>query len=137
MARPLAPVGPPPAPTVPDEIPSTTAPPLISSIPPSPPPATSLGGTLGATPIAPAGPRKETARIGMAPDTPMKSTVKLTPIQPPPLGPAVGGIRTTPPPEVANPLSPGLVESVPTQLCWALVGISALILLIQLWTYFS
>jgi hypothetical protein len=65
----------------------------------------------------------------------MKATVRLSPIQPPNVAPA-GIIRTTPN-LVANRSPQALVESVPTQLCWGLLGLSALTLLIQLWTYFS
>ena len=82
-------------------------------------------------PTAPV-PRKETARIG---DSPMKATVKLSAIQPTPV-PTVGVVRTARLP-VATPPPVGLVESVPAAFCWALVGVSALTLLIQLWTYFS
>ena len=65
----------------------------------------------------------------------MKATVKLG-VQPASV-PSAPVIRTTPPSAVANPPPQVLVEAVPTQLCWALLGISALTLLIQLWTYFS
>jgi hypothetical protein len=80
------------------------------------------------------GPRKETARIGPTPDSPMKATVRLGNVQPASV-PSAGVIRTAPP-LVASPPPAGLVESVPLQLCWALLGLSALALLIQLWTYF-
>ena len=65
----------------------------------------------------------------------MKATVKLGTIQPTPV-PPVGVVRTAPV-AVATPPPVGLVESVPAAFCWALVGVSALTLLIQLWTYFS
>lgn len=65
----------------------------------------------------------------------MKATVKLS-AQPASV-PSAAAIRTAPPAAVAHPAPQGLVESVPTQLCWALLGVSALTLIIQLWTYFS
>lgn len=65
----------------------------------------------------------------------MKATSRLG-IAQPVYTPPAGAIRTSPP-AVANPPGPGLVESVPMQLYWALLGLSALTLLIQLWTYFS
>jgi hypothetical protein len=65
----------------------------------------------------------------------MKATVKLGTVQPAGV-PSAPFIRSAPP-AVANPRPQGLVETVPTQLCWVLLGISALILLIQLWTYFA
>ena len=40
-------------------------------------------------------------------------------------------------PSVANSPSQRLVQSVPVLFCWALLGISALSFLIQLWIYFS
>jgi hypothetical protein len=85
----------------------------------------------------PGAPRKETARIGATPAAPMKSTVKPNRIPSPSLLPSGGAIRTAPSPEVAKPLAPRLVESLSPRLCWVLLGLSALILLIQLWTYFS
>jgi hypothetical protein len=65
----------------------------------------------------------------------MKATVKLSSVQPAgvPSAPVIRSAR----PAVAVPPPQGLVETVPTQLCWVLLGISALILLIQLWTYFA
>ncbi|HEY1582026.1 MAG TPA: hypothetical protein VGF73_02880 [Chthoniobacterales bacterium] len=94
------------------------------------------GLSLGA-PTPAVGPRKETARIGALPDSPMKATVKLSPLQPTSTPPA-GVIRTAPAaPVVANQPATGLVESVPLTFCWALLGISAVTFLIQLWTYFS
>jgi hypothetical protein len=82
--------------------------------------------------MAQIGPRKDTARIA---DSPMKATVKLSSLQPASV-PSAPVIRTAPP-AVANPPPQGLAETVPTRLCWALLGISALTLLIQLWTYFA
>ncbi len=66
----------------------------------------------------------------------MKATVRLGSIAPSTI-PAAGISRPVAPLPVAVPAPAGLVESVPTSLCWALLGISALTLLIQLWTYFS
>jgi hypothetical protein len=65
----------------------------------------------------------------------MKAAVKLSNVQPASV-PLASAIRTAPP-VVANPPPKGLGQSVPAQLCWALLGISALTLLIQLWNYFS
>jgi hypothetical protein len=65
----------------------------------------------------------------------MKAAVTLSNVQAASL-PLASAIRTAPR-VVANPPSKGLGESVPAQLCWALIGISALSLLMQLWNYFS
>jgi len=40
-------------------------------------------------------------------------------------------------PEVANSPAKGLGVLAPAQLCWALLGISVLTLLMQLWNYLS
>ncbi len=65
----------------------------------------------------------------------MKATVKLGTTQPL-SAPPVGTIRQMP--VKVAPVPPvALVESVPATFCWALLGVSALILLTQLWTYFS
>jgi hypothetical protein len=53
-------------------------------------------------------------------------TVTATPVTPPP--PAV---KVAP----AEPAS--VISSIPTGLCWALVLISAAILIIEIWTYIS
>jgi hypothetical protein len=65
----------------------------------------------------------------------MKATVRLSPIPPARISPA-GIVRPSPVP-VASPRPAGLVEGIPTAFCWALLGVSGLTLLIQLWTYFS
>jgi hypothetical protein len=152
----------PPARTVEADTPTTDLrPPSPAPVrPPSPlarPPASPSSGGLRApvppAPVAPAPPkpvfppisspvanrdvtqtgfRKETARVT---DSPMKATVKLGSVQP--AGGAPGPILRTGLPAVANPPPRGLIESVPTQLCWALLAVSAFTLLIQLWTYFS
>ena len=125
------PVPPPPAAKapVPPPPPAPLAP--VAPAPPKPafPPANTPFENRG---VAQAGPRKETARIA---DSPMKATVKLGSAQP--FGTPSAPVIRSATPTVANPLPQRLVETVPTQLCWVLVGISALILLIQLWTYFA
>jgi hypothetical protein len=121
---PVRPSAPSPVPPAAGAPPSPLAPGLPSAISP------------GENRSASTSPRKETARIGPTPDTPMKATVKLSGPAPSSAPPA-GVIRTAPPPAVATTPPAGLVESVPMPLCWALVGISALTLLLQLWTYFS
>ena len=152
MARPPAPTRPPNAPpppaglkaplpqlpggAIPPPPPTTFKPPAPpSALPPAPPkpglPQMKARPDNGG---AQAGPREETTRIGFTPDLPMKATVKLSGVQPA-RAPTASVIRTAP--AVASPPSPRLVESVPTQLCWAMVGTSALALLIQFWIYLS
>lgn len=110
------------------------APPLVAPATPQrlgiPPPALDTADRASA-----AGPRKETARVAVTQDSPMKATVRLSNIQPSSAPPG-GGMRAAPL-SVASPPPAALVESVPATFCWALLGVSALTLLIQLWTYFS
>ena len=91
-------------------------------------------------PVAPAptspGPKKETARISMMPEPrPAPPTVKMSKTQPLITAPDPG--RETAPILIEPPDSTEVMESIPISLCWALVGVSALLFIIQLWTYFS
>ena len=125
MARPPAALAPPGAtPPSPPVAPATPQRPGI----PSPAPDVADHGSA-------AGPRKETARVASTPDSPMKATVRLSNVQPSSAPP--GGVMRAPPLPVASLPPAALVEPVPATFCWALLGVSALTLLIQLWTYFS
>lgn len=84
-----------------------------------------------------AGPKKETARIAILPTAASgrPPTVNMTKTQP---------LRVTPPtsapslPVAINTASePAAADSIPRTLCWAVLGISILTLLIQIWNYFS
>jgi hypothetical protein len=65
----------------------------------------------------------------------MKAALKPGSVQPSsvPLAPI---FRATSP-AVANSPAKGLSALTPAQLCWALLGISVLTLLLQIWNYFS
>ena len=77
------------------------------------------------------GPKKETARIARVPDLPSKPlpTVQMKKTQPlvamPHTAPKRASIAVAPAEKSAKPL------------CWVLLGISAIILIIQIWTYLS
>jgi hypothetical protein len=86
--------------------------PLSASVRPSPAPATS-------------GPKKETVRIPLTPE-PLRSSQKKTQ----PLIPMPTVVSQDPPIAVAP------VEKRSMLLYWMLLGISALTLIIQIWTYF-
>ena len=124
-----APVPPPPPPGLESSAPTPAA--SVAATPPKPvfpsvnPPLENHG-------TAQTRPRKRTVRIA---ESPMKATVKLGSVQPVSV-PASPFVRHAPP-GVANPSPPRFLETIPTQLCWVVLGISALILLIQLWTYFA
>jgi len=148
MARPPAPVRPPghlstnPPPPPPGSKPAPSAQPA-AALPTAPPLTTPrLSLPPSAVPLKPTAPpdpadgnrgrhidpRKEPSRLGEMLHPPIKATVRLTPIQPP---------SAPPPPAVAKQPAPGLLESVPMPFCWALLGVSAVTLLTQLWIYFS
>jgi hypothetical protein len=88
-------------------------------------------------PVAPvlgalsSGPKNETARIARMPDLPSKPlpTVQMKKTQPlvamPHAAPQSASIAIAPAEKSATPL------------CWVLLGISAIILIIQIWTYLS
>lgn len=138
------PVRPPPSPT------SAPLPP-----PRKPPPPPTIGGNLLSEPIPPssptaaeiypgavspdgAGPKKETARISLMPAAiPARAdAVNMKKTQPLMTGPP----RSIPPPALPVIVHPAEVDA-PTNpislaLCWALLGVSALTFLIQIWNYF-
>ena len=112
--------------------PSQSAPGNISSgnfLPPPKPPAVSrpLSASVPAPPVSSAsGPKKETVRIPLTPD-PLRSSHKKTQ----PLIAMPNVVSQNPPIAVAP------VEKSSMRLYWVLLAMSALILIIQIWTYFS
>jgi hypothetical protein len=95
--------------------------------PPKPPAATRLSDSVRPPSIPPSlGPKKETVRIPLTP-APLGSAQKKT--QPLMAMPDV--IPQNPPIAVAP------VEKSPMLMYWMLLAMSALILIIQIWTYFS
>jgi len=123
-----------------------SVPPPLGPIPPSPSPVALPPGAPGSSKPAlspinrplenrdliQAGPRQETARVA---DSPLKAAVKPGNVHPGsvPLAPIIRAAS----PVVANSPAKGLGAIAPAQLCWALLGISVLTLLMQLWNYFS
>ena len=89
------------------------------------------------SPVTPApsslssGPKKETARLPLMPDPPSKRppTVQMKKTQPlmamPLAAPQSAAIAVAPAEKSASPL------------CWVLLGVSVVILIIQIWTYLS
>ena len=112
--------------------PPQTAPEDISStnfFPPSKPPAAvrPLSGSVSPPPAAPpAGPKRETVRIPLMPE-PLRSAQKKT-------QPLIAMPNVIP---QNAPIAVAPVEKTSMLLYWMLLGISALILIIQIWTYFS
>jgi hypothetical protein len=84
--------------------------------------------------------KKETARIGILPNQPSAPILQMKKTQ------SLSRIPETIPPSVplrmASAPEPDVVEQpaardIPMAFCWALLSLSAVILLIQIWTYFS
>jgi hypothetical protein len=107
----------PPSPASPPN-PPTVSMPVLSPVTPAP---SSLSS----------GPKKETARLPLMPDPPSKRppTVQMKKTQPliamPLTAPQSAAIAVAPAEKSASPLS------------WVLLGVSAVILIIQIWTYLS
>ncbi|HEY2139123.1 MAG TPA: hypothetical protein VGH00_03525 [Chthoniobacterales bacterium] len=80
------------------------------------------------------GPKKETARISVLPrPTPLAApAINMTKTQPLLVHP-VGTTPVAPVVITSKPVAP--VDAIPRSLAWGLVGISALIFLIQIWNY--
>lgn len=152
VAPPRRMVPPPPMPVSPAKLPVT--PPLPSRIAQAPlrpapaPPVVATSPARSGSAAQPkkeasridtiAVPKKETSRINLVSDQPAKS-VRMSKTQPlvtviaTPVTPPLVPVRVAP--VVAEP--PSIISSIPTGLCWALVLISAAILIIEIWTYIS
>jgi len=79
----------------------------------------------------PAGPKKETARIAvMLERGPATPTVRMSKTQPRITAPAAS-VKVAP----RGPSAP--LDSIPIPLCWALLGVSTVVFIVQVWTYFS
>lgn len=99
-----------------------------------PPPLSTTPSPAVQTPISDvlsSGPKQETARIAPAPDLPSKPlpTVEMKKTQP------LIAMPHTPLQRASIAVTPA--EKSATPLCWVLLGISAIILIIQIWTYLS
>jgi hypothetical protein len=89
-------------------------------------------------------PKKETARISVLPDPPAPprrpKTVKMTKTQPlitaPEMAAPAVPIRVARSTTSASDVMQALT-SVPLPFCWALLGISALLFILQIWIYLS
>jgi hypothetical protein len=115
--------------TSPEVFPPPPAPPPLSTNP-SPAAQASMPVTTLSDELS-SGPKKETARIALMPDLPseplprvqMKKTQPL--IAMPHAAPQIASIAVAPAEKGSMPL------------CWVLLGVSAIILIIQIWTYLS
>jgi hypothetical protein len=90
-----------------------------------PEPVTPLSGAPSSSP------KNETARIARMPDVPSKPlpTVQMKKTQP------LNAMPHAAPQSASIAVAPAAKSAMP--LCWVLLGISAIILIIQIWTYLS
>jgi hypothetical protein len=125
------------SPSISEPLADLTAP--LSALPASPPVAHKMPVVPESPPAASSstpGLKNETARIAIMPE-PKAATPRIQMLKPQRL------LIAPPPAKPAAPLlidpetSRDMVESIPVSLCWVLLGISALIFIIQLWVYFS
>jgi len=126
VARPLIP----PAPDKPVQ-PPKFVPPLISAV------ANPAVAPLP-NPSLVAGPKKETARITVLPDPPpAPPSVQMKKTQPLINMPAASVPLPVSPVTVPDKRQTGMTSEIPMAFCWALLGVSAVVLLIQILNYIS
>ena len=142
------PLSSPAAPSVPLEpsaAPSPPPPPVLSpELPtkiPTPEPDPGAPPPVSAAPdLTSLGPKKETARIALMPEPParpapavqMKKTQPLIPL--PQITPQTAPVAVAP---TEKGKGNAMMDAIPMPTCWTLLGVSAVILIIQIWTYFS
>ena len=124
---PVRETGGPPVPSSPQSAPEDIS--STNFFPPAKPPAATrpLSASVRPPPVpSPSGPKRETVRIPLMPE-PLRSAQKKT-------QPLIAMPQTAP---QNPPIAVAPVEKSSILLYWMLLGISALILIIQIWTYFS
>jgi hypothetical protein len=138
-AHPPSTVPTPPA-MLPDSAKAVKAPQFFPASPPSPasspkpPPAPHPMASSSAA--SSPGPKKETTRIAVLPDPRPKAspTVQMKKTQP--LITMPESIPQSAPLTVATKNTSAMVDAIPMPLCWTLLGVSTVILIIQIWNYF-
>ncbi|MEY2562074.1 MAG: hypothetical protein QOH88_267 [Verrucomicrobiota bacterium] len=130
VLQPLPKPAPPPPAFVPPPAPPFVPPPA----PPAPPASVTPLPKPGSFGVSP-GPKKETARITILPKpVPLtKPAVNMTKTQPLIMRPAASSPAS--PVVVATSTARDPFDSISRPLCWALLGTSALIFIIQIWNY--
>ena len=132
---------PPPAARPPDSAKAVKPPQFFPPSPPSPPsspqPATAPHPMASSSAASSPGPKKETARIAVLPNPRPKAspTVQMKKTQP--LTTVPEGTPQCAKLTVATKAASAMVDAIPMPLCWTLVGVSTVILIIQIWNYFS
>ena len=128
-AKPLIP----PAPSQPAQASRFVPPPLPSVAKSNPAVSNTATAPLPIT-QPPLSPKKETARVAVLP-TPAPATVQMKKTQPLIGMPPAAASKVTP--VTVAPEMPGIADKMPIALCWTLVGVSAVILIIQILNYIS
>ncbi len=140
-AHPPSTVPPPPPARLPDSAKAVKPPQFLPPSPPSPPsspkPPAAPHPMASSSAASSPGPKKETARIAVLPDPRPKAspTVQRKKTQP-----LITMPESTPPSApltVATNDTSAIVDAIPIRLCWTLLGVSTVILIIQIWNYFS
>ena len=139
-----APLSSPTEPSVPPKPPAAPppSPPPVFSPEPEPPtkvstpePWPGAPPPVGAAPdLTSPGPKKETARIALMPEPPARPApaVQMKKTQP-----LIAMPHITPQSASIAVASTEKAEGSAMPICWTLLGVSAVILIIQIWTYFS
>jgi len=86
------------------------------------------------------GPKKETARVPVTPEPPVMPApaVEMKKTQPLMARPQIAPQRTSiAGAAIEKAEESATISAIPMPVCWALLGASAVILIIQIWTYFS
>jgi hypothetical protein len=117
--------------------PSPVSPPEPAAVVSTPMPAPAPAAVSAAPDSLSSGPKNETARISLipepaarpAPAVQMKKTQPLVAM--PQITPQGASVALAPAEGRA------MVDAIPMTICWTLLGVSAVILIIQIWTYFS
>jgi hypothetical protein len=126
------PARPPPNVPAPAAPPAAPAPPLTS-------PPTNANQDVAPSPIRPAteGPKKETARVASPEELARKPSpaVQMKKTQPLITMPDTAEQPAVPLTVTSDTVMPA--ERIPVPLCWTVLAVSALVLIIQIWNYFS
>ncbi len=83
------------------------------------------------------GPKKETARIAVLPDPHPNASPAVQMKKTQPLITMPESTPQSAPLTLATKDTSAMVDAIPMPLCWTLLGVSTVILIIQIWNYFS
>ena len=139
-ARPPSTVPPPPA-RPPDSVKSVKSPqffpPSLPSPPSSPKPPAASHPMASSSAASSPGPKKETARIAVLPDPRPNASPALPMKKNQPLITMPESTSQSAPLTVAPKDTSAMVDAIPMPFCWTLLGVSTVILIIQIWNYLS